>query len=220
MALINIMKSWRFRSLLIVVLAMLALGCAVGTVQAIDNIDQLNTAMDQETTPAPQDNYLLVGFLKLIGVLIVIIAIVWLLVRMFGRQIRARMQGSWLRVLDEVSLGQNRGVVLCEINGKIYALGVTDHQINCLFELDDPELLADIELASMQAAEEQKLAEPAWLARVNQWLDRLGGQSRRRAPVPRNFHRLVQEQSQRMKDIYEQEVHNERNTDDRRNRPR
>ena len=208
------------RSLLIIILTCLVLGTALSPGLAIDDIEQLNMAMDQEAAPEPEDNYLLIGFLKLIGVLVVIILIVWLLIRLFGRQIRSRMQGTWLRVLDEVSLGPNRGVVLCELGGKIYGLGVTDHQISPLFELDDPELLADIELAGMQAAEEQKLSEPQWMSAINKWLERLGGESYRPGPAPRNFHRLVQEQSQRMKDIYEQEVHNERNTDDRRQRSR
>lgn len=179
---------------------------------AVQNIDQLNKELDQQAAPQPQDDYLLFGFLKLAAVLAIIVLAVWLLLKLFGKQIRSRMQGSWLRVIDEVSLGQNRGVVLCEIGGRIYALGVTDHQINMLFDIDDPDLLADIELANLETVSEENEAQSGWTAGFNKWLDILGGKRYRRPPRPKNFHRLVQEQSQRMKDIYDNELHNERRT--------
>ncbi len=191
----------------------LILFCAAGTCLAVDDIEQVNMALDQESTPQPEDNYLLISFVKLVAVLVVIILAVWLVIRLFSKQIRSRMQGSWLRIIDEVSLGQNRGVVLCEIGGKIYALGVTDHQINLLFDLEDPDLIADIELAGMEAATAGDTASTGWEARINHWLSLLGGKHYQRNAAPRDFHRLVQEQGRRMKDIYENDVHIERYED-------
>ncbi|WP_054694402.1 flagellar biosynthetic protein FliO [Syntrophomonas palmitatica] len=55
------------------------------------------------------------------------------------------MQGKWLQVVDEVALSNNRGIVLCKTGDRVYALGITDHNISLLFELDSAAVLEEIE---------------------------------------------------------------------------
>ncbi len=46
-----------------------------------------------------------------------IVAAAWSIIRLFGRQLSRKIQGDWLYVADEVMIGQNRGIVLCESAG-------------------------------------------------------------------------------------------------------
>ncbi|MGE5381126.1 MAG: flagellar biosynthetic protein FliO [Methylocystaceae bacterium] len=81
---------------------------------------------------------------KLVFSLLVIILLAYLVIRVFGKQANRRFRGRWLQVIDELIIGPNRGVVLCEIGGRILALGVTDHSINVLFEIDDQDLIKEM----------------------------------------------------------------------------
>lgn len=47
-----------------------------------------------------------------------------------------------MRILDQVVIGQNRALILAEIAGKIYVLGITEHNITKLLEIDDPSKVA------------------------------------------------------------------------------
>lgn len=81
---------------------------------------------------------------KLVFSLLVIILLAYLVIRVFGKQVNRRFRGRWLQVIDELIIGPNRGVVLCEIGGRILALGVTDHSINVLFEINDEDLIKEM----------------------------------------------------------------------------
>lgn len=81
---------------------------------------------------------------KVVISLLVIILLAYLIIRVFGKQVNRRFRGRWLQVLDELIIGPNRGVVLCEIGGRILALGVTDHSINVLFEVNDEHLIKEM----------------------------------------------------------------------------
>ncbi len=113
---------------------------------AIDDIGELQDELAQENqNQAPsQANNVAVEFIKLLFVLVLIIGAAWLVVKIFGPQATARLQGTWLHVVDEVVLGQSRGLILCEVGQKIYALGVTDHNISLLFEINNEKLMEEI----------------------------------------------------------------------------
>ncbi|QGT99178.1 Regulator of sigma S factor FliZ [Candidatus Syntrophocurvum alkaliphilum] len=110
---------------------------------AVD-LSELNRELEQQDQTNIENQNLVLEFLKLIIVLGLIIGAAWSLVRLFSRYGNSKTQGTWINVVDEVMLGQNRGIVLCEVGGKIYAIGITDNNINMLFEVDNPKLLEDI----------------------------------------------------------------------------
>lgn len=138
------MIAWRKKTIPLILLASIILLSMAGGVLAIDNMSDLNQELDKETPKRDHSPSLWLDYLKLIMVLALIIAAAWSIIRIFGKQVSRRMQGSWLHVVDEVLLGQNRGIVLCEIGEKLYAIGVTDHSISFLFEVDNPKLLEEI----------------------------------------------------------------------------
>ncbi len=113
---------------------------------AVNDMDSLNTELDkQQPDPALQSgNMLWLDFLKIIVVLGLIVGAAWLLIRLFSKQVTGKMQGTWINVVDEVVLGQNKGIVLCEVGEKLYAIGITDNNINLLFEINNAKLLEEI----------------------------------------------------------------------------
>lgn len=80
--------------------------------------------------------------LRLILSLIIVIVLIFLLIKFFQRQMPFTRSGRWMRILDQVVIGQNRALILAEIAGKIYVLGITEHNITKLLEIDDPSKVA------------------------------------------------------------------------------
>lgn len=171
--------------MLVLMLAILLLSAP--SVYAVDDFQSLDQELSrQEKDEAPQSNNLFVNFLKLIVVLGLIVAAAWSIIRLFGRQLSRKIQGDWLYVADEVMIGQNRGIVLCEIGGRVYALGVTDGQINLLFEVEDPELVQEVVAAkdSVQTTE---------TGGILSWLETKRSSPAMHLSENKRFHRMMQD---------------------------
>ena len=138
------MIRFRNKSTLIILLVLIMLQIAVLPVLAAD-MDKLNQELDSQPQEADKPN-LVVEFIKLLIVLVLIVAAAWSIIKLFSRQATSRMQGTWLHVVDEVTLGQNKGIILCEVGEKVFAVGVTDHNIAVLFEVTHPKLLEEISI--------------------------------------------------------------------------
>lgn len=194
----GVMLSIRRNKWIILFLTITMLFLFTQTVLAVEDFQSLDKELSkQQGETGQQSSSLLANFIKLILVLGLILAAAWAIINLFGRQVTKKMQGSWLHIADEVMLGQNRGIVLCEIGGRVYALGVTEGQISLLFEVENPDLLEEI-----KANEEQ--GPPPEQDRIRQWLDK--GRSRYiKVPSSLNrekhdFHGMMQD---RLKDFQE-----------------
>lgn len=66
-----------------------------------------------------------------------------------GRFNAARMSASGGRVLENLPLGPNRSVCTVEIAGRVFLLGVTDHNINLLGEITDKNLIEHLHTQSV-----------------------------------------------------------------------
>jgi len=180
---------------LAMLLALVLVQIMTWPVGAVEDMQSFNQEYDKVQTPAAPTSNLWWEGIKIIVVLGLIVAAAWTVIRVFNRQARRRLQGNWLHVVDEVMLGQNRGVVLCEVGQRLFALGVTDHNITCLFEIDDPQMMKEI---SQQALEGFKPEESnPWIKTLSDFVER------RRAPAPKKeeFHQLMEEQVKRMRSI-------------------
>ncbi len=80
--------------------------------------------------------------LRFVISLAAVLVLAFLMIRFFQRKLFVLGSGSWIRVLDQVTVGPNRGLLLVEIAGKVYVLGVTEHNITRLLEITDPEDVA------------------------------------------------------------------------------
>ncbi|MEN6348075.1 MAG: flagellar biosynthetic protein FliO [Syntrophomonas sp.] len=181
---------------MIAVLSLVVLHILAASVGAVDNINELNNELQKQQEVSTQSSSLWVDFLKLIVVLALIIGVAWSLIKVFSKQVSRKMQGTWLQVVDEVMLGQNRGVVLCEIGEKLYALGVTDHTISFLFEVNNPGLLQEISQSNINIEEPQAGFDAIRDRLVDLVIGRKGS-----SPGRKNFRLMMNEQAQRLENI-------------------
>lgn len=194
------MVSFKKKYIAILVLALILVPILAFNVLAVQDFGDVQKAIDSEQTENTRAPNLFLNFVKLIFILVLIIAAAWSIIRLFGNKATSKLQGTWIQVVDEVMLGQNRGIVLCEVGEKVYAVGVTDHNITVLFEVDNPKLLEEISKSNISIVETE--------AAVNwtQWKEVLVNffkprKSMSRTKVPENFHRLIEQQSHRLDEI-------------------
>lgn len=161
---------------------------------AVEDMQSFNQEYDKAQTPAAGSTSLGWEAVKMVLVLGLIVAAAWSVIRFFNHQTKRKMQGNWLHIADEVMLGQNRGVVLCEVGQRLYALGVTDHSISYLFEVDNPQVLKEI---SQQDFEQT--AGPENLKNIKRNLLNLVGNRTEPSQKNEQFHQLMREQVDRMK---------------------
>jgi flagellar protein FliO/FliZ len=80
---------------------------------------------------------------KIVLCLAVIALLTYGLTRLMRKQFRGS-GSSFINVIDQMSLGPNRGVFLTNIAGRVVALGITDHQIVKLLEIEDPSVIEQL----------------------------------------------------------------------------
>jgi flagellar protein FliO/FliZ len=184
---------------LVILLAAVILLAYASTAMAVDNINDLNQEINKQPV-SPTGHSMVWDFVKMVLVLGVIVGAAWSIVRMFGKKATTRMQGTWLHTVDEVMLGQNRGLVLCEVAGKIYAIGVTDHNINLLFEVDNPQILKEIGEGNYTRSES-----PDVMGDLTRRVGNLIKHKKAGSDV-KDFHALMTEQSNRLKIFSEKRI--------------
>ena len=192
------MVSLRQRHIAILVLILILIPILALNVLAVQDFGDVQKAIDNqqvENTKAPN---LFWNFVKLIFILALIVGAAWSIIRLFGSKASNRLQGTWIRVVDEVMLGQNRGIVLCEVGEKAYAVGVTDHNITVLFEIDNPKLLEEISQSNITVVETE--AGFNW----NRWREAFFNffkLRKSRSRVPDKFHLLIEQQAKMLDEI-------------------
>ncbi len=190
------MLTLRKRYAIIAVLCLILINILAYNALAIDDIKQLNQELEKQQEVNTQTHSLWWDFIKLVLILAIIIGVAWSLIRLFGKQVSRKMEGTWLHVVDEVVLGQNRGIVLCEIGEKLYALGVTDHNISFLFEVNNPKLLEEVGQGTQRMNEPQ-----GGFQDIKDKLDTFINRNSKTNPPSKKFQRLINEQTQRLDKI-------------------
>ncbi|MDD2585246.1 MAG: flagellar biosynthetic protein FliO [Syntrophomonadaceae bacterium] len=162
------------------------------------DMDSLNATLAEQEVDNTRSYNLWVEFIKLLVVLAIIIGAAWSVIRIFNNKATSKMQGNWLYIVDEVLLGQNRGIALCKVGEKLYALGVTDHNISVLFEIDNPELLEEISASSNVVMDESKIST---FSPIKSKLNNILRPGPKSPPLKSNFHTLISEQLQKLEQI-------------------
>jgi flagellar biosynthetic protein FliO len=78
--------------------------------------------------------------LQLVLSLAVVIGLVLILVKFLQKTNPMARQDGWARILDRTYVGPHKMLVLAEIFGKVYVLGVTEHSITTLMGEEDIDL--------------------------------------------------------------------------------
>ncbi len=192
------MVSLRRRYTAILVLTLLLILILALNVLAVQDFGDVQKAIDNQQVEDTKAPSLFWNFVKLIFILALIVGAAWSIIRIFGSKASSRLQGTWIHVVDEVMLGQNRGIVLCEVGEKVYAIGVTDHNITVLFEIDNPKLLEEISKSNIAVVDTE--AAFNW-SQLKEALNKLFKTRKSMSRVPNNFHLLIEQQSQRLDEI-------------------
>lgn len=96
----------------------------------------------QEPQPAGTSWLSTMAYLfTLLVTFVVVIALAYFTSRFLGQRMSRYSGTGDNRVLASLPLGQNRGVFVVEVAGKFLVLGVTDHSVNFLQEITDPEVI-------------------------------------------------------------------------------
>ena len=120
-----------------------------------DNIE--NQPYDPNVTvPVTPETFSWSGLIGTIVVFLIILIIALWLIKRLNRYSVRNMESPWARVLDRQVLYGSQVLYLVEIAGKIQVLGVTDHHISKVEEINDPEIAAEI-LEEIAQRPEEKL---------------------------------------------------------------
>jgi len=192
------MISFKHRYISICVIALVLVSIFALNVLAVEDFDAVEKAIDNQKVEKTEAPNLFLNFIKLVFILALIVGAAWSVIRLFGKKASSRLQGTWIHVVDEVILGQNRGIVLCEAGEKVYAIGVTDHSVSVLFEVDNPKVLEEISQSNITVVN----SEPAlsW----DNWKGAVAGIFKPRKTVsklPDNFHTLIEQQARRLDEL-------------------
>ena len=128
--------------LALIVLLVVLINSLALAVWAVNPSDPVNLPANPEPEKAALPS--MAGlFFKIVLCLVVITALTYGLMRLLRRQFKTS-SSSLINVIDQLSLGPNRGVYLANIAGRIVALGITDHQIVKILEIEDPSVLEQL----------------------------------------------------------------------------
>jgi len=107
---------------------------AGGYLEGYEEVDPRPTGVSWWSTLA-----YLVSLLAVFGVVLVM---AYFAARFIGGRFNAaRLSASGGRILENLPLGPNRSVCTVEMAGRVFLLGVTDHNINLLGEITDKDLI-------------------------------------------------------------------------------
>lgn len=99
-----------------------------------------NTKKEQQIAPAAGDSNLFVIFLKLIGALALVLALIYFLYRFVAKRTKHFQEDGSIKNLGGVSVGANRSVQLVRVGKEVLVVGVGE-SVQLLKEIQDPEAL-------------------------------------------------------------------------------
>lgn len=92
--------------------------------------------------------------LSLVAVFGVVLVMAYFAARFIGGRFNAaRLGASGGRILENLPLGPNRSVCTVEIAGRVFLLGVTDHNINLLSEITDKDLIERLHAQALNSGD-------------------------------------------------------------------
>jgi len=72
---------------------------------------------------------------------IAVLAVAYFVTRFLGTRMGQVTGSKYLKVIDRVMLGNDKAICLVQVGVRFYMIGVTNHHIECLAELDDKDLI-------------------------------------------------------------------------------
>ena len=92
--------------------------------------------------------------LSLLAVFAVVLIMAYFAAKFIGGRFNAaRFSASGGRILENLPLGPNRSVCTVEMAGRVFLLGVTDHNINLLGEITDKNLIEHLHAQAVDSGD-------------------------------------------------------------------
>ena len=76
---------------------------------------------------------------SLFAIFIFVVGLAYFAARFLGGRFAQQKMGYGGRILSHLPLGPNRSVCIIEMAGRIFMLGVTEHSVTLLAEINDPD---------------------------------------------------------------------------------
>lgn len=114
---------------------------------------------------------------RLIVSLVVVLGLAFLAIKFLQKRTMITQTGRWIRIIDQVCIGSSKALLLAEIAGRIYVLGVTDHNISKLLEIEETSQIAAILEESLDADVspwKNGILPKLWSKPFHYWLDSKG----------------------------------------------
>ncbi|MEM5503341.1 flagellar biosynthetic protein FliO [Shewanella frigidimarina] len=99
------------------------------------SVPEVSSTLAKNTSAHPVEVSNVATLANMVGGLIVVLAIIFLLAYIVKRLKLVPSSGGVIKTIAVTSIGQREKVVLVEVNGQQYLLGVTSQQINLIDKL-------------------------------------------------------------------------------------
>lgn len=175
----------------------------VQIVLAVSQELNLDAVPDPQVTPMPS---MFTLFLKLMVSLVIIVGLTYLTMKLLRKNMKVLSRGVSIEVLDQYAFSMNKGVYITQIAGKVYVLGVTDHNISLISEITDQSVIDEL-VAKAREKEMEPIIPPSILERI------LPGLSKRPDTGNHSFNQHIQSQIKKLQSMVEQRAGNSRKDD-------
>jgi flagellar protein FliO/FliZ len=182
------------RKLKTLALGLMTFGIVFGTSVAMaapqvkPNIEDTKFSSDPTTDAKPYEGPSMAGILfQMVLGTGVVVGLAYIVIKIYKKNSTNTSQSQFINVVDHYNFGLNKGVFITEVGGRVLVLGVTDHSINVVTEIDDPELIKMMR----EKAEEQKILGNQTL---NPYLQLLKGLMPKQMQNQETFHKHFQNQ--------------------------
>ena len=114
------------------------------------------TPQDAPLVFAPSPFTGLPGLSQIAAILLFVCVVIYISLRVLNARgllkPNARLKKKWMRILDRLPLGPNRSLLIVNVGEKVHLLGVTEHSINLLSDLDAEMFLSQTQAMDGAAA--------------------------------------------------------------------
>lgn len=168
----------------------------VNSVLAASAALNIDTSLEPQVIQPPSMFSLLI---RLVFSLMFISAIAYLTMKLLKKNMKVLSAGVNIKVLDQYAFSVNKGVYITQIAGKIYVLGVTDHNINLLTEVTDSEMIDEI-IAKAKEKEMEPIIPAGIMERI------LPGVFNQKDQVGNSFNKHIQKQIKKLQTLVDNRV--------------
>lgn len=175
----------------------------VNSVLAASPALNFDTSLEPQAFQPPSMFSLLI---RLVFSLLFISAIAYLTMKLLKKNMKVLSAGVNIKVLDQYAFSVNKGLYITQIAGKVYVLGVTDHNINLLTEITDSEMIEEI-IAKAKEKDMEPIIPPGIIERILPGVNSKGSGSK-------SFNKHIQKQIKKLQTLVDNRVEVSRRDDE------